>query len=63
MIAPLQPAQIAVTSVAMIRQHTALAMVLLCDSNNFLPPLKSPFSGLILLGSKSSWSVYESLHR
>lgn len=46
-MAPDQPAQIAVTSVAIILQHTARAIVLLCDSviNSFQK--KSPFRGII----------------
>ncbi len=45
MIAPDHPAHIAVTSVAMILQHTALATVLLCDSVNSILQQKSPFRG------------------
>ena len=44
-IAPDHPAQIAVTKVAMILQHTARATVLLCDSV-ILCPIKKPLSGL-----------------
>jgi hypothetical protein len=46
MIAPDQPAQIAVTSVAIIRQTTALAMVLLWVSVNYYLHKKAPFGAL-----------------
>jgi hypothetical protein len=47
MIAPLQPAHMAVIKVAMILQQTALAMVLLCDSINRVLHKKAPFGAEI----------------
>jgi len=46
MMAPDHPAQIAVTKVAIIRQHTALATVLLCDSVNLYLHKKAPYGAL-----------------
>ena len=42
-MAPLQPAQMAVTKVAMMRQQTALAIVRRCDSIICFSNKKAPF--------------------
>ncbi len=58
-IAPDHPAQIAVTSVAMILQHTARAIVLLCDSVNCYLHKKAPFGA----GLTIEYFGYRRYHR
>ena len=58
-IAPDHPAQIAVTSVAIILQHTARATVLLCDSVNSYLHKKAPFGA----GLTIEYFGYRRYHR
>ena len=48
-MAPDQPAQIAVIKVAIIRQQIALATVLLCDSVNSFSNKKAPFGASLTI--------------